>query len=798
MEKLWKIKNNKNYTEIPKEIRDIAGNKILANLLLQRGLDSPKKINEFLNPEKMKISSPFVFTDMQKSVERIFEAIDKQEKIIIYGDFDCDGVTSTSLLLKTLIHLNANVEYYIPNRENENHGLNTKALVKLIAKHKAKLIITVDCGVSDVEQVSFANGFKVDVIITDHHEAPEILPEAFSIINPKAINSLDKELDIETIQALNQLAGVGVAFKLACALLEKTKDYDFANELLPLVAVGTIADVVPILYENRSFVHAGLNLIEAGKNAGLRVLLEKSGYDLKNGISSENIAFGVAPRINAAGRLDTVENAVKLLTSENLSEIEICSEELNNFNRIRQDLCDNIYQEALEMIQNEPASNSIILYKADWHIGIIGIVASKLVEKFYKPVFLMTKDENTGFIRCSSRSIPEVHIRDVIAQNSELFEYFGGHAQAAGLVFDSSKNKFEKIKEALNSSISLQLDGKELVPSVEIDMELDSDEISLDLIDEIKKLEPFGEGNKIPLFVTKNLILNSFKTMGVNGNHLKIFCENQNGKPFECVFWNHSDLNIPEGKSFDVVFYPKVNVFNGITTIQLDLQDLKSEFLMKEETAEKKNNFKLYDHRKKTNIYAQISDYLLTTKISTQIFSQDKTICEALKPYPIIFEKIKNRQTISKCSQIMFFDYPSDRNIFDEILRKTGAKTLHFMNYNNRKHDAEEIIKNISGMMKYVSNNRNGKFNLCDVSDFLSMSDEVVELCIDIFESMGMLEILEKNSNNYTIKFLCSVEFSKIKNSEMFEELEYELQKIYLYRQSLCTMPLEELTYLQK
>ena len=263
MEKIWKTKE---LIEPAQDLTEAAGSKLLAQLLVQRGIDSVKKIHDFLNPAQMKITSPFVFTDMQKAVDRIFDAVDKQEKIIIYGDFDADGVTSTSLLYKTLCHLNANVEFYIPNRENENHGLNSKALVKLIAKHKAKLIITVDCGVSDIEQVNFARGFKVDVIITDHHEAPEVLPEAFAIINPKAFNSLKKDLTVEEIEALNQLAGVGVAFKLACALLEKKEDYDFANELLPLVAVGTIADVVPLLYENRSFVEAGLKLIEQGKH----------------------------------------------------------------------------------------------------------------------------------------------------------------------------------------------------------------------------------------------------------------------------------------------------------------------------------------------------------------------------------------------------------------------------------------------------------------------------------------------------------------------------------------------------
>lgn len=785
MQKIWKTKEPK---KISQEIINEAGSELLAQLLVQRGIDNAQKIKDFLNPEKRKITSPFVFTDMQKSIERIFSAIETQEKIIIYGDFDCDGVTSTSLLYKTLSHIGANVDFYIPNRATENHGLNNKALVQLIAKQKAKLVITVDCGISDVEQINFANSFKVDVIITDHHEAPDVLPNAFAIINPKAINALDKDLTIEEIDALNELAGVGVTFKLACALLEKTQNYDFVNELLPFVAVGTIADVVPILYENRSFVDAGIKLIQSGKHYGLTKLLEISGYDIKNGITSENIAFGIAPRINAAGRLDTVQNAVRLLISDNKSEIDMCVEELNNLNRIRQDLCDNIYEEAIEMLQNEPSQDSIILYKKDWHAGIIGIVASKLVEKFYKPVFLMTFDENTGFIRSSSRSIPEIHIRNVIADNADLMEYFGGHSQAAGLVFDPNKNSFEKIKSALNESVKNQLNGKELIPTVEADLSIDANEISIDLINLISKLEPFGEANKSPLFIVEKLILNSHRTMGQKNNHLKIFCESQEGKPFECVFWNHDSLNIPQGKEFDLVFYPKLNIFNGITTIQLDIQDIKSEFEIKEE----KSEFKLYDHRKKTDIYRQICDYLLTTKVTTTVFAQNKSTIETLKSYKEIAPKVVNRKNLAKCNQIMFFDYPASQNQMKEILKITGAKICHFMSYNNKNFDITELIKNISGMLKYVCSNKNGEVNLCDISDFLAISDEVTELCFDMLEELGMFEILEKKATYCKIEFKQAIEYSKIKESDLYEELESELKKIYEYRKKLCEFPLEE------
>src|SRR5574344_399361 len=670
MQQIWKTKET---PELSQDIINAAKDRFIAQLLVQRGIDTVQKINDFLNPAKMKITSPFVFSDMQKAADRILAAINNEEKIVVYGDFDADGVTATSLLYKTLKHLDAQVEYYIPNREEENHGLNTKALVKLIAKHKAKVLVTVDCGISDVEQVNFANGFKIDVIITDHHEAPEILPEAYAIINPKAMDSLKKDLSLEQIQALNELAGVGVAFKLACALLEIKKDYDFVNELLPLVAVGTVADVVPVLYENRSFVLAGLKLIEKGQHYGLTKILTSCGYEIKNGVTAENIAFGVAPRINAAGRLATVENAIKLLVSDNKTEIDLCVEELNNLNSIRQDMCENIFNEAVEMLQNEPSQPSIILYKPDWHRGIIGIVASKLVEKFYKPVFLMTKDENTGFIRCSCRSISQVHIRNVIADNDSLFEYYGGHSQAAGLVFDPNKNKFEKVKSVLNESVKNQLDGKEPQMVMEADLELTSEDLTLDFINGLNVLEPFAEGNKPPVFLTKNLVLNSCKTIGSKNNHLKIFCEcntKNNPRPFECVYWNHESLNIPQGKEFELMYCPKVNVFNGIITIQLEVKDIKSEFWVQEELSD----YKFYDHRKKTDIYNQISDYLMTTKVSTQIFVQNKTLAENLKNFKEIFSRLKTFKTLSPCSQVMFFDYPASHEILKKTVKKTNAK----------------------------------------------------------------------------------------------------------------------------
>ena len=294
---------------------------LIKKLLYSRGIKTEEDIEEFLNPLEMKLTHPKAFCDMEKCIERLSYAIDNGEKIVVHGDFDADGVTSTSLLYRTFKYLGADVNYFIPDREKEGHGFDTKALVNIMTKVKPKVIISCDCGISDVDAVNFLNSFKIDVIITDHHEAPEILPKAFAIINPKAPYALDENLTSKQITSLTSLAGVGVAFKVAQALLEKYNKLEFIYEILPYVAVGTVADIVPLIGENRYYVTKGLELISKGKHYGISRLLDSAGY--KGQITSEQIAFGIAPRINASGRLDTVDAALKVLISDNRQEIEM-------------------------------------------------------------------------------------------------------------------------------------------------------------------------------------------------------------------------------------------------------------------------------------------------------------------------------------------------------------------------------------------------------------------------------------------------------------------------------------------
>lgn len=720
---------------------------LITRLLHSRGVTTDEEIYEFLHPLEMKIIHPKAFCDMEKVVERLSLAIDNGEKIVIHGDFDADGVTSTSLLYRTFKYLGADVNYFIPDREKEGHGFDTKALVKIMTQVKPKVIISCDCGISDVDAVNFLNSFKIDVIITDHHEAPEVLPKAYGIINPKAPNALDENLTAKQIESLTSLAGVGVAFKTAHALLEKYNKLEFIPEILPYVAVGTVADLVPLIGENRYLVTKGLELISAGKHYGITRLLESAGY--KGQITSEQIAFGIAPRINASGRLDTVDEALKVLISDNKQEIEMAIQSLNEFNKIRQELCQNIFAEADEMVKKEGNRNpAIVLFNKEWHIGIIGIVASMLVEKYYKPTFLMTYSEETKQYRCSARSVEGINLYDTISINSELLDGFGGHAMAAGLAFSEEKSSFEQVKSALCKTVKEMSQGNDLKPFLNIDLELTPDDITLDLIDDISQLEPFGASNPSPIFAIKDLKIKEKRLMGENKNHLRLTCQAGNTE-FNCIRWKDGDISLVKGDTLDIAFHPQKNEYNGVTSVQLIIDDIHSEYLKEEELPKQK----LFDHRKKTDILPQVNDYVKSSKQNILVFAESKPVLDKLKPFDALYARTITRDNLRPCDALMLFDYPADKETFDKILNQTTPLAIHFMNYDLKFMDEEEFLKTVCKMLKFACHNNNGKVELKRCASFLGKSYKVFELLFSIFDDIGLIKIKEQNKDYYVIDF---------------------------------------------
>jgi len=757
---------------------------LIDRLLEVRGIKNEDAKRDFLHPLELTLMHPNAFCDIPKAVERIVKAIDEKENILIYGDFDADGVTSTSVLLKTFKYLDAQVDYYIPNRETEGHGLNSKALVKLMSQKQPKLIITVDNGISNNEEVKFINSFGRDIIITDHHEAPEVLPEAYAIINPKAMNALDEKLSTKQIEYLTSLAGVGVAFKLAQAVLEHYDKLSFSYDILPFVTVGTIADIVPLIGENRFFVTKGLELIAAGKHYGLKRMLDVAGINLENGLTAEQVAFTIAPRVNASGRLDTVDAAIKLLTSDNRQEIEMAIITLENFNKVRQELCSKTFEEADEMWKSSGGrDNAIVLFNKEWHIGIVGIVASKFVEKYYKPAFIITYHEETKQYRCSARGVKELNIYDILSVLSEYFDGFGGHQLAGGFSFSEEKASFETVKKSLNQVIDEMLNGQKLSPSLDIDLELDINDLDISLVEEISKLEPFGASNPSPVFAIRNQTLKQKKLMGATKDHLKLIIETPNGNK-DCVWWSRGDIPLIAGDKLDIAFAPQLNTFNGVTDIQLIIKDIHSDALIEEE----KSEIKVYDHRKKTDIFLQVDDYIRNAKQGISVFVEDIKIKENLKPYKNITDSIINRLSAQKNDVLMFFDYPCDEDVLNNLKQTVNATSIHYMNYQNYKADEEPILKSFASMIRYCCNNLDGKFVLLRAASALGITEEVVEILLEIFQDCGMIKLKSREDNFYMIEFVSGIEVSKALHTEKYAEFVELMNTISDYKNKFMTI----------
>ena len=751
--------------------KNIKGGVDLINqLLLSRGITDDEAIKEFLNPLEMNLTSPYVFTDMQKAVERIYFAIQNNQKILIYGDFDADGMTSTSVLYKTLTYIGADVSYFIPNRDKEGHGLNSTTLMALNAEYRPKLLITVDCGISNFDEVAKLNTFKIDTIITDHHEAKDEVPPALAIINPKAPNALSEKLPVRKITELTYLAGVGVAFKLCQALLEVNKQTDFVKELLPLVAVGTIADIVPLLGENRYFAKRGLELIPSHK--GLNALLKGAGYDMsKDEITSDKVAFGIAPRLNASGRLDTVDTAMKLLLSDNPMEIQFAVQTLNELNSARQTLCADIFAEADSLWRKSGMKDpAVILCSKDWHGGIIGIVASHFVEKYNKPAFLMNYSEENKIYGCSARGVKGLNIFDIINENSEYFEKFGGHELAGGFSFSGEKYTFDEVKASLVNTIKEMLNGVELKPIIEVDLKPKLEDINVELCQKLKILEPFGAANPQPVFALENLSVIKKELIGkIEKIHLDLQCESQDGNYFRCLWWKAGNLPLQIGSKINVLFHPEINEFNGNVNVQLIVHDIHSDDIEYDKEEENLNELKIFDHRNKTDILPMVNDYIVTTKLETGVFAECKSTLEMLKPYKNITDKIFNRDNLKPLDAIMFFDYPADNILFSEIMEQTGAKIVHFMNSPSKKISENDVISIAMKMIKFAISNNDGLVEFYKFTSFLGISTEAMQILFSMLIKSGIIKISEQNEKSVKVSLGTETDYTKILHFEDYK-----------------------------
>ena len=558
MNKKWQVYQVEN-DEVEKLQEKYKINKLLATILVNRGIMEEEQIEKFLKPKRSDFYNPYGMPDMNIAVERIMKAIENKEKTIIYGDYDVDGITSVTVLKSFLEERGLHVGVYIPNRLEEGYGLNKKA-VEYIAEQKYSLMITVDCGISAVEEVEYANQLGIETIVTDHHEPGNELPNAIAVVDAKRKDN--------QYQCRN-LAGVGVVFKLIQAIgikmgLEE-KEY---LKYLDIVCIGTISDIVPLTDENRVIVKLGLKLVEQTRNLGLKSILQSSGY---NKIDSVTIYFGKAPRINACGRMGHQEEALNLFLSKDINEVNELTQKLNEYNKTRQEIEKRIYKDATTQIEEQGLANknTIVLMGKNWHHGVIGIVASKITEMYFKPSILLCEEDDLG--KGSGRSIPGFDLYEALTECKESINRFGGHAMAVGI--NVKKDKLEEFKEKLEQ-ISKEKNIEEIVPILKIDAQISLDEINKEMVNSLKKLEPFGEENKNPLFVFKNLKIDSIRALS-EGKHLKLTLKD-NKNIVNAIGFNLGDFanEYRIGDKIDVVGNLEINSFNGVDNIQINIKDL--------------------------------------------------------------------------------------------------------------------------------------------------------------------------------------------------------------------------------
>ena len=535
---------------------------VLRQLLYNRGYATDAEARSFLKATPAHSMSPWALKDMDITIPRILKAIEQKEKIIIYGDYDVDGITSSALLVQTLHALNADVDAYIPNRFDEGYGLNTTALDQFSADG-VDLVITVDCGIRSLDEVAHARDLGLALVITDHHHPGKILPEALAIIDPKREDDSYPE---------KMLAGVGIAYKIAQALLEKQNPSNglTPDHLLDLVALGTVADLAPLEGENHALVRKGLRVMRNAQRQGLVSLAAVSGVDIKQ-VTAMNIGFSLGPRLNAAGRLDSAIAAYDLLMETDVMKTGDMAQKLEMQNQKRQKITREM-QEVAEMIALSADKDELLLFAAspEFNPGVVGLAASRLADKYYRPAMVGEIDDE--FTRCSCRSIPEFHITEALDQCADLLERHGGHAAAAG--FTIRNENVGVFLQRMREIAAEKLAGVDLAPVMVADMELALDSLSFEMLEHLNYLEPTGYGNPRPVFVSRNVKVKSSRTVGKDKSHLKLTVTD--GKAtLDAIAFRLGHLKPDLPARIDLLYTFEVNEWQGRKSLQLNVKDIK-------------------------------------------------------------------------------------------------------------------------------------------------------------------------------------------------------------------------------
>ena len=726
---IWKLTESDLPDEFLKLSKKYKLDTLAAQILWQRGIRAEEEIQAYLNPDLQQLHDPFLLHDMEKAVQRILTAIENGQNILIYGDYDADGMTASSVMKSALDELGAEVQVYLPNRFTDGYGPNLDVYKYFIQNEDIDLIITVDNGVAGHEAIAYAQSQNVDVIVTDHHSMPEVLPEAFAIVHPE---------HPESNYPFRYLAGVGVAFKVATALL----DY-IPSDMLDLVAIGTIADMVSLTDENRILVSHGLKVLANTERAGLMELMRLSGTDFEK-VNEETVGFQIAPRLNALGRLDDPNPAIELLTGWDEEVAAEIAQMIDEKNSERKVIVENIFNQALTMITDEPVQ---ILYHKDWHKGVLGIVAGRLLEQFHKPIIMLAEEE--GVLRGSARSIENFNIFEALNEHRELFMAFGGHKQAAGMTF--ALENVEVIKQVMLDFIQendIDMSGKS---SLEVQGSLQFDEISLETIRSLEKLSPYGMDNPKPHFLLTDYQVEQARSMGKDNSHLKLKLV-QNGQALDAVYFGHGAESLEfEQSDTELVGTLSSNTWNGTTTVQLMVADARV------------NGVELLDIRSRQVELPKNTIRFVHNEV------KNGTIEEVL----IIEEAPTDKEALSALAELIH------EQEFELIYFKNTIKKNYYLTGAGTREQFARFYKAIYQYPEFDI-----RFKLKDLANYLKIPDILLIKMIQIFEELNFVTI-----DNGMMSVNKAAEKRDISESNIYREL----QEIVAFQELFALSPVKEI-----
>ena len=722
-----------------KEVESYSISKNIAKILNARDIKDISSVKKFFSDEFEEGYDPYLMYDMQKAVDRINEAIDNEEKILVYGDYDADGITSTVLLVETLISLGANVSSYIPNRFEEGYGPHKEAFTKII-NSGISLIITVDNGIAGVEEVELANELGCDVIITDHHKIQDIIPNAYAIIHPE---------HPEGDYPFKKLAGVGVAFKLAHALLEIFPDF-----LLDLVAIGTIADMVSITDENRIFVKQGLELLNEDPRIGLKMLLELSNINSK--IDEQTVGFYIAPKLNSIGRMDSAKLGLSFLMAEDAANARVLAEQIEKFNIERKQVTEEIVKDVIDKIETSDKKNkNVIMISGDYHEGVLGIVASNIVEKYQKPVFIMNSKE--GILKGSARSIYDFNIYTAMNKISDLFIAFGGHTLAAGFSFDEVN--LDKIENFLDSEYENYKQNNELKSTKNIDIVTSLEEISYQFFNSLEALKPYGMDFEKPTILIENSMVLNKTYFGSEKQYLRLTIADEVGN-LECISFKDTSLfdKVKNNDIIDLLCTLDKNNFNGRTKLQAHIIDINvKEFLFED------LRFINYD----------------ISKIDNSCLKLSKNIDDRSNNF-YLYKDINSID--SDFDNIYLLDIPNNKEFIEKIVRLKPKKIYLICDEKQVLSDKYLIDKDrLIKLFNIILSTNNKQINISQQLDkllaLLKTNVDSIKIMIQIFKELNLIAF-----KNNTIILNPNYKTVDLKKSESFVRMEsiFEIEHILL------------------